>query len=238
MKAQQTYKEIEDESSFFVIFPTILLERISARQCIIMGILIGHSKKMGYCFASNEYLAEMLRISIDSLQRDLRSLEDQKLIRRDLLIVNGQTRRRLYPLTANLHPSPSQESGAVVSDLPSMGLQNCDPDKDRNNNQIEIGKKIDEFRASLENLFPQIWAYYGKVGNRKSAHQKWLKLNQDEFKKIMGHLPQYLEAHRKADKMKFLPHLTTYLNQKRWEDEIPYQQNEDKLSKIQNVNWG
>jgi hypothetical protein len=50
---------------------------------------------------------------------------------------------------------------------------------------------------------------------------------------IKEHLPKYLENHHRNDKMQFLPDFSTYLNQKRWQDKLPYLDKKENLN-----NWG
>jgi hypothetical protein len=72
--------------------------------------------------------------------------------------------------------------------------------------------------------FETIWTLYGKVGNRKTSLEKWTKFKLEDRKQIESHIPLYIKNHSDNDKLSFLPHLTTYLTQKRWLDELPYKQ--------------
>ena len=127
---------MNNESSFFVMFPTRYLETLTPRQSILMGVLIGMAKKEGYAYPSNQTLSTIINVSVDSIQRDLQYLEENKYILRQIIrnekkeivdrriYINDLTADLQLPLTAELRlPSP----------------QNCDSNnnkKDNNNHKI------------------------------------------------------------------------------------------------------
>jgi len=67
--------------------------------------------------------------------------------------------------------------------------------------------------------FDVFWDAYGKkVWDKEKCKKKWDKLKYEEKGKILKTLPIFLS--RIKDKQ-FQPHPETYLNQKRWQDELP-----------------
>jgi len=110
-----------NDSSYFVMFPSKYLDVLSARKCILMGVLIGLSKREGYAYPSNQTLSKIMNVSVDSIQRDLQSLEElnyikrevernhkKEIISRKIYIVDLTADFRL-PLTADLRlPSPHE----------------------------------------------------------------------------------------------------------------------------------
>ena len=242
MENAQNYKPETDESNFFVIFPTNLLNQFTPRQCVLAGMLIGMAKKTGFAYPSNGYLTQLLNASVDVIQRDLKALEEAGAIRREMVLINGQMMRRIYPM-ASFIPSPHRtDAVTTTSESPSPSPQNGGINKDIQivKNNIDINNKgvaVENFKNSLVNLFPQFWAFYGRKGNRKNAEARFYKLTETEFKAITKHLPEYIKNHRDAGKMEFLPHFTTYLNQRRWEDELPYQTKTDKIMEKIAVDW-
>jgi hypothetical protein len=49
-------------------------------------------------------------------------------------------------------------------------------------------------------------------------------LRNDEKELLLTFIPKYIKNHEDAGKMEYIPHFSTFLNQKRWNDELPYQQ--------------
>ena len=85
-----------------------------------------------------------------------------------------------------------------------------------------ITKALDEYRPSKNlnffiDTFEVFYNAYGKKVGRAPAFKKWLKLSQKDIEKIMETVEEFVRAN--PDPM-FRPHPLTYLNQRRWEDEI------------------
>lgn len=197
-----------NDSSYFVMFPSKYLEVLSARKCILMGVLIGLSKREGYAYPSNQTLSKIMNVSMDSIQRDLQSLEELKYIKRQVERNDKKEiiSRKIYilDLTADLRLPLS-------ADLRLPSPQKCGSNIDKS---ININKDI--------SMFETIWNLYKKKGVKETAKKAFGKLSKDEIDLIQSHIPKYIDCHEKAEKVDFIPHLSTYLNQKRWNDELPY----------------
>jgi len=102
---------------------------------------------------------------------------------------------------------------------------------------LEKPKKADSVNVSVSDnvndnvniLFEEVWSAYGRVGNKKTSKDKWKTLKPKEREEIQKHIPRYINNHKSNDKLNFVPHFTTYLNQRRWEDELPYQEINNKF---------
>lgn len=82
-------------------------------------------------------------------------------------------------------------------------------------------------------VFDEFWNLYNKKIARVKCEKKWEKLKDKEREQIIETLPKFLEGIK--DKQ-YQPHPMTYLNQRRWEDEIDETDSEYKkeLKKILN----
>lgn len=77
--------------------------------------------------------------------------------------------------------------------------------KQDNNEQINI-------------TFDTFWNLYNKkVGDKKDCEKKWNKLTDIERENIIKIIPEYILQFKEKQ---FQPHPTTFLNQRRWENEI------------------
>lgn len=65
--------------------------------------------------------------------------------------------------------------------------------------------------------FLEFWEMYGKREKKAEAKKKFEKLEDSEIEKIFLTLPAFLQEHKE---LKFRPYPITYLNQRRWEDEL------------------
>jgi len=101
-----------------------------------------------------------------------------------------------------------------------------------------INKRDKSLLVERDEIFDQVWKAYSQVstrqpGSKKDAASKFKKLKQTELEKIRHHLPKYLKNHIAAQKTDYLPNFTTYLNQRRYEDEkLPYADSQNELD-----NW-
>lgn len=83
--------------------------------------------------------------------------------------------------------------------------------------------------------FDIFWSLYDKKkGDKADCIKKWNKLKDEEREKIIHTLPDFLK--QITDK-KFQPMPATYLNQKRWEDELITKNPETTYIPTQNNSW-
>ena len=99
----------------------------------------------------------------------------------------------------------------------------------RNGNHIDTDTDTDKNRTTPlppegEDLFPKFWALYPRKQDKAKAQKAWtkLKVTDDLFSLIAkGLAAQVVSADWVKEGGKYIPMPTTWLNGKRWEDEIP-----------------
>lgn len=72
---------------------------------------------------------------------------------------------------------------------------------------------------SKQELFDFAWKTYLRKDGKEAARKAWDKLTIEEISEIGRHLPKYIKANENTDRQ-YIPHFATYLNQKRFKDEI------------------
>jgi len=105
------------------------------------------------------------------------------------------------------------------SDLPKFG-QSENPTIYKE--EIQQSNNSTKETVNQQSLFEEFWNMYTKRGNKKTAYTTFKNLKKSEIEFIQQHIPIYVKNHIDNDKMDYLPHFTTYLNGKRWNDELPY----------------
>lgn len=104
-----------------------------------------------------------------------------------------------------------------------IGHMTNNKENENENDNKEIGKGVGKGRDAPEIPFEKFWDLYGKkVGDKPKCEKKWLKLKPEERKRIMQVLPAWLSQFQ--DKQ-YQPYPATFLNQKRWNDEIQTKRN-------------
>lgn len=105
-----------------------------------------------------------------------------------------------YKVTSKEQPSNNQ---VTSKEQPSNTTNNANKDNNDNNEKI---------------LFVDFWDLYSKkVGDKSKCEKKWNSLSVEIQKQILEFLPEFLKTIK--DKQ-FQPYPETFLNQKRWENEI------------------
>lgn len=83
----------------------------------------------------------------------------------------------------------------------------------------ELSKSM-PYEAELLESFEIFWKAYGKKVGRTPALKKWKKLKRVDVDKILATVEEFVLVH---PEVQFRPHPVTYINQRRWEDELPSQ---------------
>ena len=215
------------EPNYFVVFPTHLLDELSAKRCVLCGVLISLARKNGYAYIGNNSLSNIMRCSITGIQKDLQYLESHGYIRRDVIKnhKNEIVARRIYPMPILTRTHVSIEHTLVET------LAHTSPQLLPSNSSNDIN--IKDSSKGYTDEFLDLWEKYGKVGNKKSAYKSWCRIPKKHHNRIKQHVPLYISNHEKNKKLKFVPHMSTYLNQERWEDELPYSDENRNLD----INW-
>ena len=112
----------------------------------------------------------------------------------------------------------------VTTMLPAV--TNCYTEKEK---EIEKDKEIytragARTREDTDQRFEQFWKEYPRKVGKPKAKQAFEKAVKDEetFEAVMDGLRRYKNTEQwNRDGIEFVPHPTTWLNQRRWEDEIP-----------------
>jgi hypothetical protein len=91
----------------------------------------------------------------------------------------------------------------------------------------KLGNIIDHLDGDRQDaLFEEFWAVYPKKKGKAPAKAKWKRLKADEFlsRRIINHVKRLRETEWKSKigtpDVQYIPNPETYINQKRWEDEI------------------
>jgi hypothetical protein len=200
-------KEQNEDLGMFVLFPTHYLEHMTPRQAVLMGMLIGMAKRSGYAYPSNKSIGSILNMTTITVQRELAILEDKGFLTRQLIRDNNNQviSRKIYPHI--------KTDTTLPSNLIPPSHQDCNSNKDKDKSIKD--KSISEFEM--------VWSLYKKKGNKQSSATAFQKLRRDEKDLMIEFIPKFIKNHEDSDKMEYLPHFTTFINRKRWNDELPYE---------------
>ena len=84
----------------------------------------------------------------------------------------------------------------------------------------EIAKKEMESMKSEEDSFEQVWNLYNKKEGKQQARKAWMKLSNKDKEAVKQKLSDWLSNYISRHGKQYQPMFSTFLNQRRWEDEI------------------
>ena len=86
--------------SNFIIFDTDILKKLNHRQAILYGLIVSMSNKKNYAYMQNSTICEIMNCSIGSLKEDLKILESNNFIQREVIrnSNNEVVERKIYPM--------------------------------------------------------------------------------------------------------------------------------------------
>lgn len=131
------------------------------------------------CFFSNEYISELLGISVTNASKAISSL-----IEKGYIIKTKFDGRKRYVKTA-LSYSTSQ---TCREQQPSCARDNNITIKD------DINKTSNKEKETDKELFEKCWIAYHRKGSKKKAFEYWCKLNDVERKNVLPHIKPYVTS--------------------------------------------
>jgi hypothetical protein len=193
------------------------------------------------CYPGQDTIAAMTGISIRAVKTALDDLEKAGLIERTARRFKGHATTDDYRLFcdparlsyqgANAAPrktaqsangtdqganeAPSQGANDDISDdRIIIGSVNIDPSVDPNT----PGAAVPE--ADYPDDFLKFWRAFPRKDGKREALKAWQKLTRDEKAAAIADVPPRCANNWAGRETEKIPHASTYLNQKRWEDDI------------------
>tara|TARA_R100000426_G_scaffold66085_1_gene46073 strand:- start:1004 stop:1690 length:687 start_codon:yes stop_codon:yes gene_type:complete len=210
-----------------------------ATKVVLYWIADHHNSETGDCFPSISRLATLCEMSRRSVETHITALEDQGLLKRisQYRDTGGKTANSyLLELTGtleNLDDTQNLRMGSEKSahgDTQNLRMNNLVKRNLGNNNVI----KIKSTYATI-NEFERWWDKYPrKVGKYKAA-SLFSKIRQEvELNVLLDATDKFAEAMKDQEK-KFIPHPTTWLNGRRWNDRIEVLQENDMKKALEEL---
>ena len=198
-----------------------------ATKLVLYWIAAHHNSETGDCFPSINRLAVLCEMSRRSVETQITALEDQGLLKRisQYRDTGGKTANSyLLELTGTLENLDDAQNLRMVCEKTAHG----DTQNLRMNNLVRrnLGKnKNININTTYQTIteFEKWWDIYPRKVEKYKAATLFSKIiNEVEFDTLIKATEKYAEAVKDKEK-KFIPHPTTWLNGRRWNDplEIP-----------------
>lgn len=204
-----------DNKNWYAVLTAEVLydKRLTDKQKLLVCVIGNLQNMKGYCYASNAYLAECLDCDERTIRRNLMVLERIGYIERRLGI--GQ-QRIIYTRDAR---GSAKSAAPDTNNRPARTQMTAIITKQNN----KVDKSLSNTtKVVLDRDFDEVWNMYGKKVGKKTAINAYKRLAASQKKLVRQHIPKYVKHHHDAGKASFMPHLSTYLNQERYLEELPY----------------
>lgn len=196
--------------SFEVMAWAVKQKTANSGQQLVLLLLANHTNgHTGQCNPSHKLLAEECRMGLSTLKNHIKGLEDAGFLKIVHISKEGVSLPNQYIL------------GGVGQNL-AEGRSDIDLRVGQNLATKQEDKPVIKPSKNSDPLFVEFWKSYPRKTNKEFAERVFAKLKVDDA--LLTKMIQAIYAQNKTvwkDKeQQYIPHPSTWLNGKRWEDEI------------------
>lgn len=190
------------------------------------------------CYPAIDTIGEMAGVTAPTVKRALKTLERigaLAISRQPGDTGKGQSRTNLYrliytenDLPVTEHEGANDDTPRGVNDETPGGVDNDTPNhihithiqKNQMDTVIHITQEA-EIVTDSDMMFDEFWRAYPRTEGKKAARRSWEKMSADEQRQAVEALVDHLQHwHGTGTERQFIPHASTWLNGRRWEDEF------------------
>lgn len=222
-----------DKPNYWAVIPATVRydEKLPPNAKLLYGEISSLTDMTGFCFASNSYFEELYALSERTISRLLKTLEARGYIR----IVDGSNgKRKIFAGLNPLNPSPDKNDGVTPAKMSTHPDKNVGHNNKLNNNippiipQTGDGKRKPRGKREPKeqpdwkpDTFKRFWDLYPKHKSKQAAILAWDKLKPSNA--LIREMSDALRRQVQSEEWQRgigIPYPSTYLNQRRWEDEV------------------
>lgn len=182
---------------------------------------------------TDEMFATIFRRPLNTVRMALRIFEQFgmiEIINDTVTIPNWEKHQKLDALEASREATRNRvalyrEKQKMLADSSNVtcNVTVTDGNGDRIDKSREDKSRGDKKREELLARFSRFWSVYPNKVKKNVAESAWIKLAPDDAltDRIVADVELRLRTEWKGQDKNYIPHPTTYLHQRRWEDETP-----------------
>lgn len=201
---------IDDSPNYYAVIPAEVRydKNLKDKAKLLYGEISALCNKNGICWASNSYFANLYGVSNTTISTLIKNLVDRGYIETEIIYREGTKeilnrylkifkdpylKKFKYPMQKNLKDNNTSINNTSI-----------------NNNPYNPPKGFETF-----------WKVYPRHDNKQKTI-KWFEKNKpsEDLLKIMLDKIEILKKTKQWQNKQFIPMPTTWLNGKRWEDEV------------------
>ena len=213
-----------ESDNYFAIVPEwILYSQKSPVAICVYAVLNRYANQQGTCFPSRKTIAEKIRVSVNTVDRAIKELQELGAVRVEHRTVGEgellQYQSNIYHLITK-HPSPKSALG-VAPNLHYPSPKNDTRGGPKNDTLIRANIKQSQLTIEIQasENFDTFWSIYPRKKGKAEAKLAFNKaLKKTGAETILSGVKIYA-LEREGQEMEFTAWASTWLNQERWEDE-------------------
>lgn len=211
-------------------------ETLSDKAKLIFCEIMAMTDTRGYCWATNRYLAELMRVHKNSVPRLVKELADRGYVRTEIIeggsgtnkerriFVNDLALSTRHPINATVNTPLNTEVNTPINASVNQNVDNIEhppysPPK-RGGRSREL-KSAPDYRPEV---FSKLWMWYpgdparhDRRGHLQRAIRAWDRLSPSQ--ELIDTIAEALARQARSDAWREgigIPHLSTYLNEGQW----------------------
>lgn len=176
---------MNEQPNYYAIIPAHIRydSELVPKAILLYGEITALTNQKGYCWASDEYFANLYNVSIRAVQKWLSSLEKGGYIHRDVQRKGERIVRRYIKLADgnedifhNMTNESSRTYGTKVPEVNEQKFRENNTDNTTvNNTNNKTLSKAKPLESDLENRFNSIWKSYPKKEGKATAFKAYKK---------------------------------------------------------------
>jgi len=180
--------------------------------------------KEGYCWASNQYFADLYEVDKTTVSGWIGQLKTRGYLTVQLEYKEGSKQILNRYMKIN---------GEGIDEITKTSFQkDVDPIDQKTKGNTKTNTKTNITVNNVDD-FDSFWKFYPRKASKEAARKAWEKLRPDQhiMQMIADNVKERVEKGEwRKDNQSFILHASTYLNQKRWEDEVLDQQTQTRTN--------
>ena len=221
---------MEQQGAYYAVIPADVRydPDLPPNAKLLYGEITSLTNKAGYCWATNEYFADLDGLSVKTISRLIGLLEAKGYIRCEMASTEKGSERRIYAgvfvvAQGGMDKNEDTTEGGMDKNEERGLDKNVQQNNKQDNNKKEKINKKEKATTAPEwkpERFELFWKAYPRGENKQGAIRAWDKLRpDDDLLRAMAMALKRQMATEDWQRGIGIPHASTWLNQRRWEDE-------------------